>query len=205
MSHLHGDQEEADTKQILNAIDATISGATTIQIHSPDCRTCPYIEPIPSTLRPYSLCYWSWSETQDNPTEANLHSSWERTSSGYIRILCNADSTGCFYGKGKPNFSWNSSSYTICAFWRHQKDSLSGSGLGSDTVILILLYCNHRDMDVSTSTSIRGNQTPYKVWLCQNKMLLKTIANAKKKSLADLHRSVQMLRTRWCLPEFRYC
>ena len=105
ISHLHSDQKEADTKQILNAIDATTSGATTIQIHSPDCRTCPYIEPIPSTLRPYSLCYWSWSERQDNPIEANLHSSWERTSSGYIRILCNADSTGCFYGKGKPNFS----------------------------------------------------------------------------------------------------
>ncbi|KAK3742603.1 hypothetical protein QZH41_006382 [Actinostola sp. cb2023] len=36
MSHLQSDQEEADTKMLLHALDATTSGATTIRIHSPD-------------------------------------------------------------------------------------------------------------------------------------------------------------------------
>ena len=36
MSHLSSDQEEADTKLILHALDATNAGATNLQIHSPD-------------------------------------------------------------------------------------------------------------------------------------------------------------------------
>ena len=36
MSHLQSDQEEADTKLLLHALDAASSGATSIKIHSPD-------------------------------------------------------------------------------------------------------------------------------------------------------------------------
>ncbi|KAK3746101.1 hypothetical protein QZH41_015518, partial [Actinostola sp. cb2023] len=36
MGHLHSDHEEADTKMILHAIDATADGATDLSIHSPD-------------------------------------------------------------------------------------------------------------------------------------------------------------------------
>ena len=36
MSYLKSDQEEADTKIVLHALDATASGATEIRIHSPD-------------------------------------------------------------------------------------------------------------------------------------------------------------------------
>lgn len=36
MSYLDSNQEEADTKLLLHALDATASGATTLQIHSPD-------------------------------------------------------------------------------------------------------------------------------------------------------------------------
>ena len=36
MSYLKSDQEEADTKIVLHALDATASGATETRIHSPD-------------------------------------------------------------------------------------------------------------------------------------------------------------------------
>jgi len=36
MSYLKSDQEEADTKIILHALDVTANGATEIRIHSPD-------------------------------------------------------------------------------------------------------------------------------------------------------------------------
>ena len=36
MSYLKSDQEEADTKIVLHALDATANGATEIRIHSPD-------------------------------------------------------------------------------------------------------------------------------------------------------------------------
>ena len=36
MAHLQSNQEKADTKMILHALDATANGATQLQIHSPD-------------------------------------------------------------------------------------------------------------------------------------------------------------------------
>ena len=36
IGHLQSNQEEADTKMILHARDATTNGATQLQIHSPD-------------------------------------------------------------------------------------------------------------------------------------------------------------------------
>ena len=36
MNHIQSDQEEADTKLLLHAVDATFCGATIINIHSPD-------------------------------------------------------------------------------------------------------------------------------------------------------------------------
>ena len=36
VGHLRSNQEEAGTKMILHALDATASGATKLQIHSPD-------------------------------------------------------------------------------------------------------------------------------------------------------------------------
>ena len=36
VSHLQSDQEEADTKIILHALDATVDGATKLSIYSPD-------------------------------------------------------------------------------------------------------------------------------------------------------------------------
>ena len=36
MHHLQGNQEEADTKLLLHALDVTASGATRIRIHYPD-------------------------------------------------------------------------------------------------------------------------------------------------------------------------
>ena len=36
VQHLSSQQEEADTKLLLHAVDATVSGASTINIHSPD-------------------------------------------------------------------------------------------------------------------------------------------------------------------------
>ena len=36
MNHIQSDHEEADTKLLLHAVDATICGATSISIHSPD-------------------------------------------------------------------------------------------------------------------------------------------------------------------------
>ena len=36
VNHLQSDQEEADTKMLLHALDATTDGATELYIHSPD-------------------------------------------------------------------------------------------------------------------------------------------------------------------------
>ena len=36
VAHLQTNQEEADTKMMLHALDATANGATQLQIHSPD-------------------------------------------------------------------------------------------------------------------------------------------------------------------------
>ena len=36
MNHLQSDQEEADNKMVLHALDATANGAMELNIHSPD-------------------------------------------------------------------------------------------------------------------------------------------------------------------------
>ena len=56
MSYLKSDQEEADTKIVLHALDATASGATEIRIHSPGHR-CLYSlsKAISRSLPEYSV------------------------------------------------------------------------------------------------------------------------------------------------------
>ena len=89
MSHLSSDQEEADTKLILHALDATNAGATNLQIHSPDT------DVLVRALRRYpQLCentvfVTGAAQRRRNDTpKANLRCPWRRTSSGFTRILC---------------------------------------------------------------------------------------------------------------------
>ena len=56
-SHLASNHEEADTKLLLHAGDATISGATSIEIMSPDTDVCFIAQEISTIVSEYNVCY----------------------------------------------------------------------------------------------------------------------------------------------------
>ena len=104
MAYLDSDQEEADTKLVLNAVDATASGATSIQIFSPDTNVFVlalrrYLEPCEDTSfvtgrgqrhRSISL----------GPIVRTLGPARTAALPGF-HALSRADITGSFAGKGK--------------------------------------------------------------------------------------------------------
>ena len=57
--HLRSNQEEADTKMILHALDAMAYGATQLQIHSPDTdvtlRPCSYA--LSEIVQEHAVCH----------------------------------------------------------------------------------------------------------------------------------------------------
>ena len=104
MSHLHSEQEEADTKIILHAIDATTSGATTIRIHSPDT------DVLVLALRRYPHFYDDTAFVTGvgqrrriiplKPIFTALGRERPAALPGF-HAFSGADNTGSFYGKGK--------------------------------------------------------------------------------------------------------
>ncbi|CAH3153687.1 unnamed protein product, partial [Pocillopora meandrina] len=95
--HLRSTQEEADTKIILHALDASAQGATQLSIHSPDT------DVLVLALRRYpDLCSNSCFVTGTGnalgpPKTAALPA---------FHALTGADVTGSFSGKGKAT-CWN--------------------------------------------------------------------------------------------------
>ena len=100
MYHLHSNQEEADTKLLRHALDATASGATSICIHSPDT------DLFVLSLRHYpELC----EDTAFITGVGNRHrviplrlivEALGPDRKGF-NALSEADNTGSFAGKGK--------------------------------------------------------------------------------------------------------
>ena len=85
--HLQSNQEEADTKLILHALDATANGATTLEIHSPDTDVCVVPKMLSGALPKHLLRNWYRPKTlKDKPA---------------FHALSGADNTGSFSGKGK--------------------------------------------------------------------------------------------------------
>ncbi|KAK3708724.1 hypothetical protein QZH41_004431 [Actinostola sp. cb2023] len=121
MSYLNSNQEEADTKIILHALDATANGATELRIHSPDTDVF-----ILSLRRYPDLCKNTVfiTGTRQNYREIKLqpivHALGPSKTAALpaFHALSGADNTGCFYGKGKVA-CWNAfmeaDEYIICA------------------------------------------------------------------------------------------
>ena len=102
--HLQSDQEEADTKMILHALDATANGATEVKIHSPD--TDVFI----LALRRYpELCDNTKFVTGTGQRHREIHLKPIVQSLGQdktaalpaFHALTGADITGSFAGRGK--------------------------------------------------------------------------------------------------------
>ena len=120
MSHLPSDQEEADTKLILHAIDATNSGATDLQIHSPDTDVL-----VPALRRYPQLCentvFVTGAGQRDRmiplkPIYGALGEERAALLPGF-HAMSGADNTGSFYGNGKP-VCWK-------AFYQSTKDVIA--------------------------------------------------------------------------------
>ena len=104
VNYLQSDQEEADTKMLLHAMDATTNGATELYIHSPDT------DVLVLSLRRYpELCVKTScvTGTGDNHRVidfAPITRALGRANLAVLtefRALSGADNTGNFSGKGK--------------------------------------------------------------------------------------------------------
>ena len=102
--HLRSTQEEADTKIILHALDASAQGATQLSIYSPDT------DVLVLALRRYpDLCSNSCFVTRTSSRVINLKSitdtlgSTKTAALPAFHALTRADVTGSFSGKGKAN------------------------------------------------------------------------------------------------------
>ena len=110
-SYLQSNHEEADTKTILHAVDATSRGATDLRIHSPTRMSSSWFSDVIQayTRTPCS----SQAELGRNHREIQLHPIYrslgrERvTALLAFRALSGTDNTGCFSVKGKTTcWSW---------------------------------------------------------------------------------------------------
>ena len=130
-SHLQSNQEEADTKIILHAVDATARGATELRIHFPD--TDVFI----LALRRYSCLCKNTSfviGTGRNHREIKLQPIVRALGPEKVAALpafhafSGADNTGCFAGKGKSS-CWR-------AFMEADREIINAlSGLGGASAI----------------------------------------------------------------------
>ena len=105
MSYLKSDQEEADTKIVLHALDATTNGATEIRIHSPDTDVF-----ILSLRRYPDLCQNTVFVTGKGQNhrviklQPIVHALGPSKTAALpaFHALTGADNTGSFSNKGKP-------------------------------------------------------------------------------------------------------
>ena len=102
--HLQSNQEEADTKLILHALDATANGAKTLEIHSPDT------DVFVLSLRRYpELCQNTYFVTGTGQRRRRISlmpifqslGAAKASALPAFHALSRADNTGSFSGKGK--------------------------------------------------------------------------------------------------------
>lgn len=105
VTHLASTQEEADTKIILHAVDATANGATSVRIHSPDTDVLVLaIRRFPSFCRDTSFVTGTGEHRrviQLEPIYKALGPNKAAALPGF-HAFSGADITGRFVGKGKP-------------------------------------------------------------------------------------------------------
>ena len=70
--HLQSNQEEADTKLILHALDATANDATTLEIHSPDTDVCVVPKTLSRALPKHPLRNWYRPKTSKDKLNTNF-------------------------------------------------------------------------------------------------------------------------------------
>ena len=108
MAYLSSNQEDADTKIILHALDATISGATEVRIHSPDTDVLVLSLRRYQELCPNTLFVTGRGQNQRviklQPIVSCL-GSLKTAALPAFHALTGADNTGSFSGKGKAT-SW---------------------------------------------------------------------------------------------------
>ena len=74
--HLKSNQEEADTKLILHALDATANSATTLEFHSPDTDVCVVPKTLSRALPKHLLSNWYRPKTSKYKLNAKFPVSW---------------------------------------------------------------------------------------------------------------------------------
>ena len=105
MSYLKSDQEEADTKIVLHALDATANGATEVRIHSPDTDVF-----IPALRRYPDVCQHTVFVTGKGETYCTIKiqtivralDPLKTAALPSFHAFTEADNTGSFTKKGKP-------------------------------------------------------------------------------------------------------
>ncbi|KAK3722371.1 hypothetical protein QZH41_013693 [Actinostola sp. cb2023] len=104
MSHLQSDQEEADTKMLLHALDATTSGATTIRIHSPDTDVLVLVlRRYPDLCDDTSFVTGIGQKHRIIPLKPIYEELGQHRAAALpgFHSITGADNTGSFVGKGK--------------------------------------------------------------------------------------------------------
>lgn len=102
--HLQSNQEEADMKLILHALDATANGATTLEIHSPD--TDVFVLSLRHYWEPCQNTYFviGTSQRRQRISFMPIFQSFGVAKAAALpafHALSGADNSGSFSGKGK--------------------------------------------------------------------------------------------------------
>jgi hypothetical protein len=160
MTYLKSNQEEADTKIILHALDATTNGATEIKIHSPDTDVF-----ILALRRFPRLCQNTVFATGKGENRREIQLKPIVDALGPIKTaalpafhaLSGADNTGSFSGKGKAS-CWKAIDEASEDVF-HAISSLGTSDMPSDETVTAIewLVCQFflPKTDISTVTELR--------------------------------------------------
>ena len=130
MSYLESNQEEADTKILLHAIDATANGATELRIHSPDIDVFVLsVRRYPHLCKNTSFVTGTGHNHREIKLEKIFHALGPAKAAALpaFHALSGADNTGCFSGKEKAS-CWKT-------FIEADEEIISGfSALGVDAI-----------------------------------------------------------------------
>ena len=130
MSYLESNQEEADTKILLHAIDATANGVTELRIHSPDTYVFVLsVRRYPHLCKNTSFVTGTGHNHREIKLEKIFHAVGPAKAAALpaFHALSGADNTGCFSGKGKAS-CWKT-------FIEADEEVISGfSALGVDAI-----------------------------------------------------------------------
>ena len=107
MSHLQSDQEEADTKLLLHAVDATTCGASSITIHSPDTDVFVLaLRRYPELCKDTNFVTGTGERRRIVPLKPIYEALGTNKAAALpaFHAISGADNTGSFAGKGKLAF-----------------------------------------------------------------------------------------------------